>query len=412
MARFKKYKLSELVEIVGGGTPKTTIPEYWNGDIPWLSVVDFGNDNKKVYKTEKSITAEGLKNSSTKILKTGQLIISARGTVGELAMLGKDMAFNQSCYGLNGIEGLITNNFLYYLLKNELHSIKSVTHGSVFDTITRQTFEQIEVEIPEDLPTQTRIASILSSLDDKIELNRRANHTLEQIAQTLFKKYFVDDIEPENLPEGWRWGRLDEIISVKHGYAFEGKYFTEDATENILLTPGNFKIGGGFNYNKFKYYAGEIPNDYILQKNDLIVTMTDLSKDGDTLGYSALTPVINGKKILHNQRIGKVIFKESEKLKYFLFWVMRSEEYRSFVLGSATGTTVKHTSPTRICEYACPIPPDNKLSDFNKIIVGLVEKELINQNEIEALSKVRDSLLPKLMSGEIEVNTAEKELVN
>lgn len=143
MTKFKKYKLSELIEIIGGGTPRTSIPEYWNGNIPWLSVVDFGDDNKKVYKSEKSITEEGLKNSSTKMLKKGQLIISARGTVGELAMLGKDMAFNQSCYGLNAVEKLSTNDFLYYLLKYELDSLKAVTHGSVFDTITRQTFDQI-----------------------------------------------------------------------------------------------------------------------------------------------------------------------------------------------------------------------------------------------------------------------------
>ena len=94
MTNLKEYKLSELMEIVGGGTPKTSVSEYWNGEIPWLSVVDFGNKNKKVYTTEKHITVSGLNASSTKILKKGQLIISARGTVGELAMLLTNLAMD------------------------------------------------------------------------------------------------------------------------------------------------------------------------------------------------------------------------------------------------------------------------------------------------------------------------------
>ena len=97
------------MEVIGGGTPRTTNTEYWSGEIPWLSVVDFGNSEKKVYNTEKSITQKGLNESSTKILKKGQIIISARGTVGELAVLGRDMAFNQSCYGLNAKSDICSN---------------------------------------------------------------------------------------------------------------------------------------------------------------------------------------------------------------------------------------------------------------------------------------------------------------
>jgi len=118
-----KFKLSELVDIIGGGTPKTTKSEYWNGDIPWISVVDFAGDRKFVFETEKHITHLGLENSSTKILKKGYLVISARGTVGELAVLGRDMAFNQSCYGLNAKE-LTINDFLYYLLKFKIIDLR------------------------------------------------------------------------------------------------------------------------------------------------------------------------------------------------------------------------------------------------------------------------------------------------
>ena len=172
-----RYKLSEIMEIIGGGTPKTSNPNYWNGDIPWLSVKDFGNGYKYVYKTEKNITELGLANSSTKLLQRGDIIISARGTVGEIAMIPYSMAFNQSCYGLRARKQIVEDNFLYYLIKNCVRIFKKNTHGSVFDTITKDTFESIQVDIP-ILEVQEKIASLLSALDNKIELNIKINNNL------------------------------------------------------------------------------------------------------------------------------------------------------------------------------------------------------------------------------------------
>lgn len=223
MSNWKTYRLSELIHLVGGGTPKTTVPEYWNGEIPWLSVVDFGKGLKKVYQTEKTITEKGLNESSTKILKEGQIIISARGTVGELAVLGRDMAFNQSCYGIYANEKT-ENNFLYYLLKFSIGKIKKNTHGAVFDTITKQTFDNIEVSIPDNTTTQKQIAQILTSLDDKIELNLQMNLTLEAMAQAIFKEWFVNFNFPgfdgelvDGLPKGWRMGNVLEIATLLSG---------------------------------------------------------------------------------------------------------------------------------------------------------------------------------------------------
>ena len=184
------YKLSEILTLIGGGTPKTTNPSYWGGNIPWLSVVDFNNDNRYVHTTEKTITEEGVENSSTKILPQSSLILSARGTVGALAQLAKPMAFNQSCYGIIAKEQT-TNDFLYYLLKNVVEDLQAKGHGSVFNTITRDTFDTITVDLP-PLDEQKRIAEILGSLDDKIELLQKQNKTLEDMAKALFKSWFVD----------------------------------------------------------------------------------------------------------------------------------------------------------------------------------------------------------------------------
>ncbi len=172
-----KYKLSDIMDLIGGGTPKTSVESYWNGDISWLSVKDFNNDYRYVYKTEKKITEDGLNNSSTKLLLKDDSIISARGTVGEMAMIPFPMAFNQSCYGLRARKDIIDPTFLYYLVKHNVSILKKNTHGSVFDTITKGTFEGISVDVP-SMEVQLKIASVLRNIDDKIELNTNINDNL------------------------------------------------------------------------------------------------------------------------------------------------------------------------------------------------------------------------------------------
>jgi type I restriction enzyme, S subunit len=156
----------------------------------------------------------------------------------------------------------------------------------------------------------------------------------------------------------WVEYNLDELIHIKHGYAFKGEFFSDEPTDDILLTPGNFAIGGGFKAQKLKYYNGDFPVDYILDENDVIVTMTDLSKEADTLGFSAKVPAWSGKRFLHNQRIGLVKLKTDDFDQDYLYWLMRTFSYQRFVANGATGATVKHTSPTKICQYKFTAPED------------------------------------------------------
>ena len=176
LAEWKETAILEIIDIIGGGTPKTSIADYWNGEIPWLSVKDFNNDNRYVYDTEKHISDLGLNNSSTKLLQRDDIIISARGTVGEIAMIPYPMAFNQSCYGIRAKAGT-DKSFLYYLLKYKIADLKRMTHGSVFDTITRDTFANLIVSLP-PYEIQRGIASVLMLIDDKIECNSRINDNL------------------------------------------------------------------------------------------------------------------------------------------------------------------------------------------------------------------------------------------
>lgn len=156
----------------------------------------------------------------------------------------------------------------------------------------------------------------------------------------------------------WREVTMEEVATIKHGFAFKGEYFTDIPQPSVLLTPGNFAIGGGFQTGKPKYYGGPIPVDYVLAEGDLVVTMTDLSKASDTLGYAARVPRTAGTTYLHNQRTGLVQVKDSKAVRVeWLHYLMRTQPYRSWVIGSASGTTVKHTSPSRIGAYAFKLPP-------------------------------------------------------
>ncbi len=183
------------------------------------------------------------------------------------------------------------------------------------------------------------------------------------------------------LDNSWKTVTLGDLIDIKHGFAFKGEFFQNTPSENILLTPGNFAIGGGFKSDKFKYYVGNVPENYVLEEGDLLVTMTDLSKAGDTLGCPALIPKApKNSRFLHNQRLGKVlILPNSPVQKYFLYSLLRTNSYKHEILASATGTTVKHTSPERIKAFQFLLPSPSEQKAIAHILSSLDDKIELNQ---------------------------------
>lgn len=196
--------------------------------------------------------------------------------------------------------------------------------------------------------------------------------------------------------------KLKDLCKIKHGYAFKGKEIIKEPTKYILVTPGNFSIGGGFKEEKCKYFSesGEIPKEYILKANDLIVTMTDLSINSDTLGYSALVPNNKEKVYLHNQRIGLVCdIKEDIVLKEYLYWFMRTYKYQRNIVASQSGTAIHHTSPDRILDIKIDIP-DIKLQQKIANILYSIDKKIelnnqINDNLLEMCNTIYHNYLDK-----------------
>ena len=382
MAQWNRVPLIDYIELIGGGTPKTTVPEYWNGNIPWLSVKDFNNDKRYVYSTEKHISQSGFENSPTKMLHKDDIIISARGTVGEIAMIPFDMAFNQSCYGIRASRG-IDKPFLYYLLKNCISQLKRMTHGSVFDTITRDTFANIEVDIP-DAETQKRISSVLADIDNKIEVNDAINDNLADLLQTIYQERFGNDILAVNQ------GVLSDICSYSRDKVAvsELNVRTYFSTENML----SGKAGST--------EATSLPT----------TSQTTACHKGDTL-ISNIRPYF--KKIVYcEDKCGcstdVLCFTPSQpRYSAYLFSTLYADKFFAFMVAGSKGTKMPRGDKQQIMTYPVVLPSEEELAGFNTIASPLLEQIYSNRAENKRLSVLRDTLLPKLMSGEINVSAVQ-----
>jgi len=388
MSEWKQYRLSDIVDIIGGGTPKTSVPAYWGGDIPWLSVVDFNNDNRYVYTAEKSITQMGLANSSTRVLKKGCLIISARGTVGALAQLNSDMAFNQSCYGLNAKENT-TNDFLYYLVKDCIRQLQQQATGGVFDTIVRETFENIVINLP-PIPEQHDIASMLSSLDDKIDLLHRQNKTSEELAQVYFSQWFVEGVT--------RNGSLSDIASIVNNSISTKNRATEFFFQHSIpaYDEGMIPIqecGGVILSNKFEV----LPNVILVSK--LNPQFSRIWRIGSDVKPNSVC----------STEFQVVKAKEDRHYNYIYFLLKQKEVTEHFAM-SASGTSGSHQriTPSDILNLEIVLPENVLIKKFNEICDPLLKRVDINKAQMQVLRRLRDTLLSKLINGEVRVKVEEK----
>ncbi len=409
MAEWLKTALIDIVELIGGGTPKTSKAEYWGGNINWLSVKDFNNENRYVYSTEKTITEEGLNNSSTKLLKKDDIIISARGTVGELTMIPFPMAFNQSCYGIRAKEG-IDSIFLYYLIKNSVRKLKAITHGSVFDTITRDTFANIEVAIP-DIKTQHRIAKMLADIDDKVENNQRINNNLEQQAVLLFKKWFIQfDNSSKNMletrfgliPESFKLLKNGELPLVVTDYVANGSFASLKANVTLYQEPNYayFIRNTDLKSGTFEVFVDEHSYNF-LSKSTLYGGEIIISNVGD-VGSVFLCPKLDKPMTLGNNII--MLRPEQENLRYYLYIWFKWLYGQSLIQGIKGGSAQPKFNKTDFKNLPIFLPHDDLLEQFHQIVKPMFE--LIDENNAEnkALAITRDTLLPRLMSGELDVS--------
>lgn len=395
MAEWLKTSLIDIVELIGGGTPKTSKAEYWGGNINWLSVKDFNNENRYVYSTEKTITEEGLNNSSTKLLRKDDIIISARGTVGELAMIPFPMAFNQSCYGIRAKDG-INSTFLYYLIKHSIRKLKSMTHGSVFDTITRDTFANIEVAIP-DIETQQRIAKMLADIDDKVENNQRINNNLLQQLDTLYDEF--------SHRKNWSTVIINDIAEkVAMGPFGSNIKVSTFVSEGVPIISGNHLRGYFLEEPSFNYITEEHAQRL---KNSLVYPKDIVFTHAGNIGQVAMIPddCRYPMYVLSQRQFYLRCDTEKAIPEYVvLFFHSKQGQHELLSYANQTGVPSIAQPATNLKKIPLKLPPIDEQRQWLQVVSPIIKLYQSNVYENEHLSSMRDSLLPKLMSGELVVS--------
>ena len=293
--------------------------------------------------------------------------------------------------------------FLYYFLKQI--DLNQWAGGSSHPLVTQTLLNSLEFSICINPNTQASIASILSSLDDKIDLLHRQNATLEKMGETLFRQWFVER-RPEPVEgeakEEWKEIKLGRIVDIINGVSYNSDDLNPSKTAMVTLK--NFDRNGGFRMDGFKEYIGKYKKQHILKEGDLVVAQTDITQEAGVIGNPVM--VIGNPKydtLVFSMDLVKVISKDENYSNEFLYLLMKSRAFKEHCLGYSNGSTVLHLSKKAIPEYEMKLPSKNFINDFSIKIKPLVQKQYRNQTQIRTLTALRDTLLPKLMSGEIRV---------
>lgn len=307
--------------------------------------------------------------------------------------------------------------FLYYLLSQDLFFayVMSGANGSKMPRGDKQQIMNWEIELPSEKEDQHRIASILSSLDRKIELNNKINADLEEMAQAIFKNWFVDfepfkngkfvDSELGMIPEGWKVISLNEILDNVSGYSYKG---SELQSSNIAMaTIKNFERKGGFKTEGYKeiVISKKIKETQFVNMFDVLVAHTDLTQNAEIVGNPAIVLSKGGyEKLIMSMDLTKVISTIDGVTNGLLYCILSTSRFKEHALGYVNGTTVLHMSKKAVPEYTCAFPKDiNQIRDLCITLDSIYKRMAVTYDESSRLSLLRDTLLPRLMSGELEV---------
>ena len=406
MEDWKEYKLGDIGTIVGGATPSTKDSSNYDGNIAWITPKDLSNLNcRYISHGERMISQKGFDDCSCRMLPKNSILFSSRAPIGYVAIAQNALCTNQ------GFKSIIPNNeivdslFLYYLLVYYKPVIENMGSGTTFKEVSGSVMKALTVNIP-NIDEQKRIAAILSSLDDKIELNRRINGNLEQQAQALFKAWFVDfepfksgkfvDSELGRIPEGWKVGRLDEIGEIVGGGTpskSKAEYYCDKGIP--WVTPKDLSI----THAKFTS-KGEVDISDLGYKN----SSTQILPKGSVL-FSSRAPIgyitIALNDICTNQGFKSVIPKIAGTAFIYCYLKNNIKNIES----QATGSTFKEASGSLMKSLKVLRPDDISIyRRFEEVETSLFEKQAALEEENLRLSTLRDTLLPQLMSGELKIN--------
>ena len=419
MSEWKEYRLGDLGKIITGKTPSTKDSSLYDGHIPFICIPDLG-ESKRVMKTNKTITTKGANTIKNLLLPSNSVVVSCIATIGKVGITSTTSLTNQQINSIIPNPSIVNSDFLYYLLKNSGDKIGIYGGGgSVFNIISKSKFSEIPFSIP-SLPTQSAIAEILSSLDDKIELNNKINQELENLAQTLFKQWFIDfefpnenwepykstggemvDSELGEIPKGWGistigdWG---QIICGKTPSKSNKEYYGKDVL--FIKIPDMHN-----NVFVIKTEDGLSTLGANSQKNKLLRKGTVILSSIATVGLVSIV----SKYSQTNQQINAVI-PNNRIYTYFLYLMLKikTDDFKQLASG---GSATLNMNTSTFKAYKLLIPSELLLIQFDEFANDLFDKIYQQSLEIEELTTLRDTLLPKIISGELVVPSKKHSLI-
>jgi len=409
---WEEKSFGELCLVRRGASPRPIHDFISVSGIPWVKIADASAQNTRYIEwTNEFIIEKGRLN--TVIVKPGDLIVSNSATPGIPKFMKINAAIHDGWLLLDPLE-IVDKHFLYYLFLNERSKLVGIADGTVFKNLKTDIVRSHKVVIPKSLDEQRRIAKILWDIDSKIELNQQMNKTLEAIGQAIFKHWFIDfefpnekgkpykssggemvDSELGKIPKGWKVGKLREIGRIQPGFAFKSTDFINEGIKIIKIR--NIQ-NGVVNLDSEDFVNDELFNitdkKFYLSSGDVIIAMT-----GAELGKVGIIPKIDEIMLL-NQRVGKVV--SNSRFLFYLY--LTKNEIQDYMKGISSASSAQGNISNSDIENITIIVPDiHVLSRFSAVTNSLFDKLVDNLGENLILSQIRDSILPKLMSGKIRV---------
>lgn len=380
MSEWKEVKLGDVIlHSCSGGTPKSNVSEYYDGEIPWLNTKEI--DFNRIYQTERNITQKGLDNSSAKWIDEKCVIIAMYGaTAGKIAINMIPLTTNQACCNLKVDDRLADFRYIYYFLKKDFKFLASLANGGAQQNLNSQIIKDYVIKLP-SLSIQKEISDLLWTIDAKIETNNKLNEKLEEMAQAIFKSWFVDfepfkdkpfhETEIGYIPQIFESGVLGDLCTFKRG---KGLLSKDAIFGNVPVIAGGMKPACYHNIANTK------------------APVVTVSGSGANAGYTQI----------HNVDVWasdcSFIDSNCENLYYVYCFLSRRPK---LLRHSQTGAAQPHVKPADIHRFQVVIPTKDVINEFQQIVKPLFDRIGMNKKENDRLASLRDTLLPRLMSGEL-----------
>ena len=394
MTEWIECTLDKLGEIVGGATPSTKCEDYYGGSIPWITPKDLSSfKGRYITSGERNITEKGLASCSAQMMPKDAVLFTSRAPIGYVAIASQSVCTNQ------GFKSIVVNEkadplFVYYLLKYNKDAIEAMGSGTTFKEVSGKTMRAVKVRIPLDVSCQKRIAAVLDSLDTKIENNERINDNLEQQAMALYRQMFV-----ENNNDARRECRADEYFDISIGKTpprKEAQWFSMNPTDCIWVSISDMGRCGMYIADSSEYLTHESVDKFNIK---VVPDNTVLLSFKLTVGRVAITDgaMVTNEAIAHFKT-------DKPEINEYLYCYLKDFNYQTMGSTSSIATAVN----SKIIK-AMPfvIPTDAELVSFHSATAPMFEMIKTRQRENTRLAELRDSLLPKLMSGEIDVSAVQ-----